>query len=850
MFRLVWRGIRAHKLRLTLSAVSVVLGVSFVVGSYVLTDTLQATFDKLFGDVTKNVSVSVQGREGYGNDSPRAPVPESALAAVQKVAGVARADGEVDGDAALSGCPRVGTEPRRADCGAQAKPIKIGSGPKIGLSWHAGSPLSPLSLASGRPPSNATEVAVDVVTAKRRDVRPGDQLIVTVVGGTHVVTVTGTVRFGSTGTLAGASITAFEPKAAQALLGKPGELSAISIAAADGVSENELAARVRAALPRNLDVQTGTQAAEQGSKDVAGFLKIFRTILLVFAAISLFVGMFIIANTFSILVAQRTRELALLRALGASRKQVTRSVVGEGLAVGVLGATVGIGIGVLVAIGLRSLLKAFGIELPAGGIVLRPRTIVVAYLVGVLTTLASSIWPARRAGRVPPVAAMRDDVALPERSLRRRAIVGAVGAVIGGTLVALGLTRSAAEVGLGALLLFLGVAALSPFIGRRVVGWLGVPVRRIGPASHIGSSNATRNPRRTAATASALMIGVALVSGVTVIAASVEKSVSAIFADSVSADVVIEPQGFQGFSNDVAPRVRKVDGVKYANSYRNDRARVDGVVRDIQGADPEGIERSLRLRMEAGSPAALAQGQVLISHDLATAQRWTVGTRVPVEYIRAGKSTVVIGGIYARNLIAGDLLWPMPLFEQSFGPGPVQIVSVTAAPGVDAATLRDRVSAALRDHPTLQIRTTHDYVAAQRRDIDKLLGLVLTLLALAILIAGFGILNTLALSVVERTKEIGLLRAVGASRKQVRSMVRVEAVLIALYGGLLGLALGAGLGAAVVRALHKAGISHLAFPPGRLVAYVVMAAIVGTIAAILPARRAARLDVLRAVASP
>jgi putative ABC transport system permease protein len=849
MLRLVWRGIRAHKLRLALSGVSVVLGVSFVVGSYVLTDTLQATFDRLFGDITKRISVTIQGREGFGQDSERAPVPASALATVRAVPGVARADGDIQGDAVLSGCPREGNAPRAADCGSAAKSIRNGSGPWIGLSWHAGSPMSSLTLDQGSPPTNDRQIAVDDGTAKRRDLRVGDQVTVTLKDGPRVVTISGTVRFGNSSSLAGATLIAFEPAVAQRLLGQPGEFAGISVAADSGVSDEELATRIRAALPRDLDVLTGSQAAAQGSKAVSGIVGFFRTILLVFAGISLFVGSFIIANTFSILVAQRTRELALLRALGASRRQVTRSVVGEGAAVGVLGSTVGIGAGILVAIGLRGVLGAFGLDLPSGSLVIRTRTIVVAYLVGVTITVISSIWPARRAGRVPPVAAMRDDVALPERSLRLRAAIGLVGAVIGGTLIALGLTRSASEVGLGAALLFLGVAALSPFIGRPVVRWLGKPLGTLGAASRIGRSNATRNPRRTAATASALMIGVALVSGVTVIAASVEKSVSAVFADGVSADVVIEPEGFQGFSADVAPLVREVNGVKFSNSYRSDRARVDGVVRDVQGADPIGVDHSLRLRMNQGSPAAMLQGQVLVSQTLATAQHWRVGSVVPVEYIRTGKSTVTIGGIYARNLIAGDLLWPLPLFDKSFGEGPVEIVTATAEPGVSAATVRDRVIAALADHPTLKIRTTHDYVAAQRKDINKLLGLVLTLLALAILIAGFGIVNTLALSVVERTRELGLLRAVGASRAQVRRMIRVEAVLIAVYGGLLGLALGAGLGAAVVRPLRKSGIDQLSFAPGRLVSYVVLAAVVGTLAAILPARRAARLDVLRAIAT-
>ncbi|MDX6275696.1 MAG: putative transport system permease protein [Frankiales bacterium] len=849
MFRLVLRGIRAHKLRLALSGVAVVLGVSFVVGAFVLTDTLQATFDKLFGDITRGVSVTVEGKEGFSQDSRRAPVPATVLDVIRKVPGVARAEGETQGDATLSGCPRNGEAKRTTDCGPAAKALHNGSGPSLGLSGHIGSPLSPLTLASGSPPQTDHEVAVDAGTAKRADIRLGDQLTATLKDGPQVVTVTAIVRFGTTDSLAGATLVVFDPDAAQRLLGEPGEYDTITVAAGGGVSDAVLATRVRAAVPRDLEILTGAESAAQGSKNVSGFLSIFRMILLVFAGISLFVGIFIIANTFSILVAQRTRELALLRALGASRKQVTRSVVGEGAAVGFVGATVAIGVGILVAIGLRGLLSAFGIELPSGGVVVKPRTVVVAYLVGITVTVVSSLWPALRAGRVPPVAAMRDDVALPERSLRLRAIVGGVGAALGVLLVSLGLSSSAPLVGLGAVLLFLGAAALSPFIGRRVVSWLGSPIGGLGVATRLGRSNATRNPRRTAATASALMIGVALVSGATVFFGSLQKSVTAVFADSVSADVVIEPEGFQGFSSDVAPTVRKVEGVRFANAYRGDQAKVDGIVRSVQGADPLGVDSSLRLHMERGSAGAMSQGQVLVSHDLAAAQHWHVGSVVPVEYTRTGKSTVVVGGVYTRNLVAGDLLWPMPLFDKSFGKGPVEIVTATAEPGVSAEALRDSVIKALVNHPTLKIRTTHDYVAQQRRDIDKVLGLVLTLLALAVLIAGFGIVNTLALSVVERTREIGLLRAVGAGRKQVKRMIRVEAVLIALYGALLGLILGAGLAALVVHSLAGSGIDQLSLAPSRLVLYVVLAGLVGTLAAVLPARRAARLDVLAAIGS-
>lgn len=849
MLRLVWRGVLAHKLRLALSALSVVLGVAFVVGAYVLTDTMKRTFDTLFGEIAAGSSVVVQGAAplGDGQNQERNPVPASTLATISRVPGVARAEGEISGVASLAACPRGSDGQRPRECGDQTQAIGSTGGPTLGVSWHAGSPLSALTLATGHPPVGPAEVAVDVSTAQKNDLRLGDPVTVLVKSGPQQARVVATFRFGRSNGLAGASLTAFDPAVAPRLLASVGEYQSIVVLAAEGTSPQQLVERVRAVVPSDLEVVTAAQAAAQQADQTASFLRVFRTFLLVFAAIALFVGLFIITNTFSILVAQRTQELALLRALGASRRQVTGSVAAEGLTVGLLGSTLGLGAGIAVAVGLKALFGALGVDLPSTGLVIRPRTVVAAYAVGVLSTLAASLLPARRAGRVPPMAALRDDVALPERSLRRRAGLGFVLLALSVALLARGLGGGGiAVVGLGALALFLGVTALSPLIGRPVVGGLGALLATRGPARRLGRSNAARNPRRTAATASALMVGIALVSGVSVLAASVQRTISGIVGDSVAADLVIQPKSFQGFGADVPAAVAAVPEVDHVNSYRTGRVKIDGVVRDIQAVDPGGVTSSLKLRMIAGSANALQAGQILVDRDLAAAKHWQVGDHIAVSYARTGRQDAVIGGIFARNQIAGALLWPQPLFQRNFGDQLIVTTTATFRAGVDPVRAKRAVIQALAHHPALKIQTRAEFVDDARKSIGQALRFIVVLLGLAVLIAAIGIVNTLALSVVERTREIGLLRAVGMQRRQVRTMVRTEAILIAIYGGVLGTVVGTGLGIAVVRALQDQGF-RLALPYSRLASYILVAALLGVVAAILPARRAARLDVLKAV---
>ena len=844
MLRATVKSVLARKLRLALTTLSIVLGVAFIAGTLVLADTLNATFDRLFGEAEKGTSVAVRAKSAFTGDNlsdNRAPVPESLLDRVRTVPGVRHAVGNVEGYAQL-------VDPRTRDV------IANGQAPGLGVDWDD-STLSPLRLTTGRGPRAPDEIAIDSETAREHDLGPGRSVTVLTRVGPLSARVVGVFKFGSSGNLAGATMTAFEPRTAQRLIGEPSTFSMVRLAAQPGISQEELRDRVRRVLPTGYEALTGTQLSAETANAIQRNLSFFNIFLLVFAGIALFVGSFIIANTFTMLVAQRTRELALFRALGASRRQVTRSVLGEALIVGVVASTVGLLAGVGMAKLLQVLLNAIGVTLPKSALVLKAHTPIWAYVVGVGVTLLAAYPPARRAARVPPVAALRDDVALPERSLRRRAVVGGVLTAAGAVLVGTGLAgvgaQPAALVGLGAMAVFLGVAMLSPLISRPVTRLLGAPfVRFAGVAGRLARENALRNPRRTAATAAALMIGMALVSAMTVMASSIKASSNQIIDRSLGADYIISTTGFTPFSGAVAERVAAVPGIDAVTSFRFGIAKLGGAASNVQGVQPDTVAKTLNLDVYAGSLANLGEGQLLISEKVAKARNWRVGQRVPAVFERAGATTLTVGGVYRENQIAGDHLLSTAAFTRYFPRSLDLVVAATAGPGVDRSQVHAAVErAAAAASPNVRVRDQSEFKEEQRKQVDQLLALVIALLALAILIAVLGIVNTLALSVFERTREIGLLRAVGMSRRQLRRMIRLESVIIAVFGAVLGVIVGIGFGWALAQALRDEGVGVLVIPGGQLALYVLLAAFVGVLAAVLPARRAARLDVLRAIAT-
>lgn len=844
MLRFALKGALARKLRLALTAVSIILGVAFVSGTYVLTDTLNATFDRIFGNAEHGVSVVVQGTQAFnlnqqGADE-RALVPDKVLTEVRAVPGVSSAIGVATGYAQLV---------------FHGKAVGNGAAPTLGSAWAGASPINPVHVVRGRPPSRGGEVIIDLRSAGKYHISIGDRAEAVVQGTTLQVTVVGILRFGKDSTLAGATLTTFSPaQGQQLLLGQPNVWSTVQATAAPGVSQQVLAARVRQALDDpTLQVLTQKKYVTDQANRFKAQLKFFNILLLVFAFISVFVAVFIIFNTFTVLVAQRTRELALLRALGASRRQVLSAVVAEATLVGILAGLVGLLGGVAVAAGLRALIQAIG----GGGLVtvglqVQPRTVIVSLVVGTLVTVAAAVVPAIRAARIPPVAAMRHDFVLPTASLRRRTRIGQILLVVGIVLLALGIKNGSAQsIGLGAVGVFYGVTTLSPVLSRPLISGVGKVFPRVwGLPGRLARENALRSPRRTSATASALMIGIALTTTMSIVAASITTSANALIDNSVGADFIITAKNFGPVPDPITARLASVPGVAAVTAFRVGAMKVDGSTTQVQGVTPATVAQTLRLIMQSGTAGpALSGGRLVLNAKVAKSKHWHVGTQLPVTFALTGKKILTVGGIFKDNPIAGNYLIGMPTYDQNFRNRLDIVVAVKAASSNALGPVRASLAKALAATPTLKLRDQSEFKADQKRQINQVLTFVLALLVLSLVIAWLGIVNTLALSVFERTKEIGLLRAVGMATKQVRRMVRLEAVLIALFGAVLGVVLGLGYGAALVQALHSQGINDTSIPVAQLIGYLVVGVLAGITAAWWPARRAAKLNVLNAIAS-
>ncbi|MDQ3896731.1 MAG: FtsX-like permease family protein [Actinomycetota bacterium] len=840
MGRAIVKGLLAHKLRLFLTAMAVVLGVSFVAGTFVLTDTIGRTFDTLFGEISAGTDVSVRAASGFGEDSrsqtARDTVPATLLDGVKRVPGVRVA------------APTVGGYAQYVD--EKNKAVTTTGAPTLGFNWTDPA-VSPLRLRSGREPQRDGEVVVDAVTAREHKFGVGEKVKLLFRGPSEEFTVVGITGFGEADNLAGATLAIFDVETAQRVFGKVGRFDSIEVKAADGVSALELRDRVKAVVPQGVEVVTSRQVADESAKAVKQALGFFSTALLVFAGISLFVGGFIILNTFSILVAQRTRELALLRALGASRGQVMLSVVAEAFLVGLFASLVGLGLGVLVAIGLQELLKAFGIDLPAAGVVLRPRTIVASLIVGVVVTVLSAIAPARRASRIPPMAALRDGGVDQGGSLRRRSVTGAVVTVLGAAALLYGLFGggSLSIVGVGAALVFVGVALLSPLAARPMAMAIGAPLPRIaGVSGKLGRQNAIRNPRRTASTAAALTVGLALVACVSVLAASIKAASADIVDEYLAADFIVSTRQFAPtISPELAPRLARQPEIAAVSALQTGEWRSEGHARTLYAGDPATLGRVLKLEVTGGDIGGLSRGEVFVDEDELEHQHLHIGDTLPMTFARTGTRELRIAGTFSKNQLLGNYLVSTATFDANFTDRLDFVVLAEAAPGTSPAAARAAVERVTGDFPNVELRDQAEFKKEQEKQVNQILGLITALLMLSIIIALFGIVNTLALSIFERTRELGLLRAVGMSRRQVRSMIRGESVIIAVLGALLGLAVGVLFGWAIVADLDSQGIKDVVVPGGQLLFYVVLAAVAGVFAAVFPARRAARLDVLAAI---
>jgi putative ABC transport system permease protein len=851
VIRVALKGLLGRKLRAALTAAAIVLGVAMISGTYVLTDTIQGAFGAIFTTVYKHTDAIVLGNPATGRDNNGQflppSFPESLLGKVRNLPGVAEAQGGITDFAYLVG--RDG----KVISSPMAQPLAFGI--------HAtGDQLfNPLVLTSGAWPVGPHEVDIDAHTAAADNYKIGDTIGVVARGAEQKYRIAGTVQLaGGISSIGGATMAIFDFPTAQAIFHKEGELDSISVAAKPGTTPMQIVREIKPLLPADAIVRTGKAQTKQVTKDTNGFLSILRYFLLAFAYVALFVGTFVIANTLSITIAQRTRELATLRTLGATRRQVRTSILLEALVIGVLASVAGLFAGLGLAKLLNNVFVSLGIDLPQAGTVFATRTVVVSLLVGTIVTVIAAMRPAIRATRVPPIAAVREGAVLPESRFARFSVAAAaitIGSAV--TVMLLGLflsglstTTRLLAIGVGAAAVFLGVAMLAKTLVPPLASVLGWPGRRLGGAAGtLARANATRNPQRTASTASALMIGLALVTLVSVLVAGLkahfESSVDALFR----ADYALTAtNNFSPISTASASALANVPGVTVVSAVRAGEGRSFGSRINLTGLSPN-VSRVIAMQWKSGSqaiPARLGPNDAVVSESFATDHHLAVGSPFSVELPTGEILALTVAGIDAPpkgGEVYGDVAISTQRFDAVFQ-NPLNLFAFVDMKGGVTAANTARLNRALKKFPEAKIATETDFKHNQEAGLNKLLNLLYVLLSLSVVISLFGIVNTLVLTVFERTRELGMLRAVGMTRRQVRGMIFGESVVTALIGAALALPVGILLAAMVGDA-----ISYTAFtiPWGQLVTFVIAAVIVGLLAAIFPARRAARLNVLEAL---
>ncbi len=853
MIRFALKSLSARKLRTSLTALSIVLGVAMMSGAYVLTDTIDKAFDAIFVDSYAGTDAVVTGKDAgisfEGESALPPPIPEETLESVRAVDGVAVATGSVQD---------LQTKMLLPD----GEPIDTGGAPSFAIGMDSAPEyerFNPLNLIDGRWPSGGDEVAVDEGVADNENLELGDRIGVAALGPAQEFEIVGIAKYGDLSSIGGATFAIFDVPTAQELLDKQGQLDSVQVAVEAGTTPDQITQRIQSELGDDVTVRTGVEEADEASGEIATFTTIIRYFLLSFAGIALFVGAFVIFNTLTITVAQRMREFATLRTLGASRRQVLGSVILEALVIGLGASIIGLFGGLGLAVGLNKLFQSLNLDLPQTQTVFATRTIVVSLLVGTLVTLVAGLFPAIRATRVPPIAAIREGATMPRgRFARFTPYIAAV--IVALAVFALGYGSFAEAIdigdrfsllGVGVLALFIGVAMLSSRLVRPLVRVVGIPARHLGGAAGtLAEGNAQRNPGRTAATAAALMIGIALVTFVSVLAQGLRVSNSDAIERQIQSDLLITSQdGYSEFPAAVGDAVEDVEGVETVSNVRQDIAKIDGDGGGLTGLD-EQITQAYDFRWEEGSDDVLTQlgddGAVLPNnvaedHDLAVGDPFEVLTpeREPVEF--------VVLGIYEGSPFY-PLLGTASISQQAFDElydRPRNRFTLLNTTG-DEAAVRANVETALEPFPDTRIQTRPEWIDKEDQEFQQFLVLLYVLLALSVIISLFGMVNTLALSVFERTRELGMLRAVGLTRRQTRRMIRHESVITALIGAALGLPLGIFLAALVVRSLAQFDI-RFALPVTQLVVLVIVAFFAGLLAAITPARRAAKLDPLRAL---
>ena len=841
MLRVSLRNLLINKLRLLLTISAVTVGVTFVSGTFVLSDTMVKAFDELYTGLTSGTDVVVKSEAAYEADIASTggqvrPLDQSIVAKVRQVPGVAVAEGSVFGFALVLDKHGV--------------PIQPGGAPTIGTSVTVDRRLAgAATFREGRTPSGPREMALDARTARKAGYALGDTVDVVLQDGRRRFTLVAIIGFGETDSLLGATLAGFDLPTAQQVLGKVGVVDEVDIMAAEGMSARELRDRIDGVLPDGVEALTGEQVAADGTAAVRDSMGIFTTILLVFAGVSVMVGSFVIWNTFNVLVAQRRREVALLRAVGATRRQVLAGVLVEAGVVGVVSGVIGVLLGVGLATGIRTMLKLIGVDLPTTSPDLEPRTIVAGLAIGLVVTVVAAIAPAWAATRVAPMEALRFAGPASGAVGHGRLVAGWVVTGVGlATLLACALVGNQRWATLFATVTtFAGLVVAGPALARGIARLADHGQR--GSGWRMAARNISRNSRRSAATALALTIGLTVVAAVAVTATSLKESVSAAVSGGNRSDLILEPAGAGlGISPSVADLVRARADVAEVIELRESAARINGHSSLVTALDTAGLDRVIDLGVESGTLDALAPGSILVGTPEADELNVGVGDMVTLTFPETGDKRLRVAGTFSKgSLINASYVLTMPDFAANVTSKLDGAILLTSARGVDPAEAKAAIRRALADYPNVTVNDPADITRKARDSVNQLLGIVTAMLLLAVVVAILGIVNTLVLSVVERTRELGLLRAVGGTRRQVRTVVRRESVLMALLGALTGIGLGTASGIALSRALVEEGITELEVPVVTLAGYLVIAVAVGVLAAVGPARRASKVDFLKAM---
>jgi putative ABC transport system permease protein len=853
MFRVIAHGLLARKFRLFATALAVTLGVAFIAGTMVLTDTIGNTFNNLSAGVYKGTDAEVRAKAAFngptmGGGEQRPLISASLAGALRHVSGVATDEGSAYGYARLTGS------------NGKALGSPAAGAPTLGGNWNQVKQLNPWTLVTGHPPRAANQVVIDKQSATTGHLHVGDMTTVLAQGQPERFQVVGIIMFGTADSPGGASVALFTAPVAQRLVAAPGKFTSVLFVAKPGVSQHQLAVNLRRVLPHGLEAVTGATVTKEMQTSFQQGMSYFNTFMMIFAVVALLVGAFMIFNTFSITVAQRTRENGLLRAVGASKRQVLGSVLTEAVAVGVIASAIGLAAGIAVAAALEALLKALGfLNMPVGGIVFSARTVIVAGLAGLLVTVVAALSPARKAAKVPPVAAMQE---VPAGSTgygsKERIMVGTAVLLLGIAALFTGLFTGVGNrvmiVGAGALVVFFGVSVLGRTVSLPLSRAVGAPLPRLrGIPGRLARENAMRNPKRTAASASALMIGVGLVSFITILTSSTTASINSTVNRSFAGDIVIDSGAglTGGIDPALAQRLNRLPQVSAATGVGAGIAKVFGKVEQMSAVDPRTAGKIFHVSPQAGSIGALGPGDIAIYKDVASSHHLRLGSPVPILFRDAGRRTLRVALIYGDSTAAPAPRYFLgtPAYNAYFAQHYDSQVVVQKAPGVSTAAALAAVRAVATRYSGTSVMDQAAFKAELTKPYNQLLVLVYALLALAILIALLGIGNTLALSIFERTKELGLMRAVGMTRPQLRAAIRWESVITALQGTVLGLVVGVFFGWALVRAMHSQGITVFNIPVLSLVIMVLLAGLAGVAAAILPSRRAAKVNIVHAIAS-